>query len=84
MDEYISIGKTAKILGVTVETLRRWEERGLFSSERTPTGHRRYKLSQVQSFNHEERPLPTHSVFLYARVSTRKQFDAGNLTRQFD
>lgn len=47
MNGYISIGKTAEILGVTVETLRRWEQKGLLSSERTPTGHRRYKLTQV-------------------------------------
>ena len=69
MSEYISIGKTAKILGVTVETLRRWEEKGLLASERTPTGHRRYELSQIQDFNLEKVPSLSNTIFLlYQKV----------------
>lgn len=44
MDKWVSIGKAAKIIGVSISTLRLWEKRGLLVPDRTPTGHRRYEL----------------------------------------
>ncbi len=42
---YLSIGQAAKILGVSVVTLRRWEKLGhLLSSFRTFGEHRRYDI----------------------------------------
>ena len=38
----VSIGEAARELGVTPETLRRWEAQGKIEVERTPKGHRRY------------------------------------------
>lgn len=38
----VGIGQAARILGVSIETLRRWEKVGKLKSERTPSGHRRY------------------------------------------
>jgi excisionase family DNA binding protein len=34
-----SIGKIAKELGVSKDTLRRWEAKGKITAERTPRGH---------------------------------------------
>jgi hypothetical protein len=45
----ISIGEAAKILGVTVSTVRSWEKQGLIISERTPKGHRRYNLEKTMA-----------------------------------
>lgn len=37
------------MLGITVKTLHRWEASKFISSWRTPGGHRRYDLADVQA-----------------------------------
>lgn len=44
---YIPIGEVAKLLGVTVGTVRRWDKAGRISAVRTPTGHRRFSRDDV-------------------------------------
>jgi hypothetical protein len=41
---YVSIGKAARHWGVCRATLRRWADRGVVDFERTPTGHRRFRV----------------------------------------
>lgn len=43
----IPIGDVAKILGVTVATVRNWERAGKISSTRTPGGQRRFRRTDV-------------------------------------
>jgi predicted site-specific integrase-resolvase len=75
MNRYIAIGDAAKMLGVSIPTLRRWDREGLLIAERTPAGHRRYLASEVATFN----PLGINSDVLirptiaYARVSSHDQ-----------
>lgn len=83
MEKWVSIGKASEILGVSISSLRAWERRGILIPNRTPTGHRRYKLSQIESFEiKKHQKASPDPVYLYARVSTQKQVDAGNLDRQ--
>src|ERR1700754_2968429 len=42
MPELLTIGETAKRSGVAASALRFYEEKGLISSERAGSGHRRY------------------------------------------
>ena len=50
-DNLLTISKTAKILGVSIDTLRRWDKSGKFSSVRTSTGgNRYYRKSDVDLF----------------------------------
>lgn len=42
MSELLAIGETARRSGVAASALRFYEERGLISSERAGSGHRRY------------------------------------------
>ena len=42
MSELLTIGETAKRSGVAASALRFYEEKGLISSERAGSGHRRY------------------------------------------
>lgn len=68
----ISIGKAAQQLGVSRETLRRWEEAGKISSERTPKGHRRYDIASLRGIIPNKKLEHKHTV-AYARVSSQDQ-----------
>jgi excisionase family DNA binding protein len=68
MDNLITIREASGLLGVSIKTLRRWEQQGKISSIRTPGGHRRYRrqdiLQSVQS---------TPFIIGYARVNRPEQ-----------
>lgn len=50
-DKLISIGETAKLLGVSLQTLRRWDAGGVLQSSRaTAGGNRFYREKDVQIF----------------------------------
>lgn len=83
--ELLSISQAAKKLGVHPNRLRAWEKQGLLIPVRLPSGQRRYPVDEIN------RILGTggvkaepEAVMLYARVSTKKQADAGNLERQME
>ena len=74
MDRLVTIGKAAKILGVSKMTLRRWDEEGRLVSIRTEGGHRRYDISKikpetVRRFEFSE----NRKTIAYARVSSQDQ-----------
>lgn len=48
MDEELTIGEVAKRSGVAASALRFYEERGLISSERAGSGHRRFPRSVLR------------------------------------
>jgi molybdopterin-binding protein len=63
MDRY-RIGEAAKLVGVRVETLRRWERDGTLQVERTAGGQRVVPASEVARLLAERRadkPVPTHT-----------------------
>jgi putative resolvase len=43
----VSIQDASDLLGVHLDTLRRWEEEGKIVAERTSGGHRRYNVSKL-------------------------------------
>ena len=55
-------------MGVSTDTLRRWEKEGKITSSRTEGGHRRYDLTSILKDKEDE-----GLTILYARVSTRPQ-----------
>lgn len=48
MAEHLLIGEAASILGVSVDTLRRWEKEGKLTPQRTDGGHRRYRRADLK------------------------------------
>jgi excisionase family DNA binding protein len=46
-DELISIGDAARQLGVSVETIRRWEHEGKIAGTRTLGNQRRFTKAEV-------------------------------------
>ena len=73
----LSISEAAKLKGVSTQTLRRWEASGKLIPERTPTGHRRYDLSQLMGIKQE-----LSFTVGYARVSIHEQKE--DLSRQVE
>ena len=64
----ISISEAAKLKGVSISTLRRWEAEGKIMPERTINGHRRYDLSELMGVKSE-----LSFTVGYARVSSHDQ-----------
>lgn len=80
--ELLTISKAAKKLGVHPNSLRNWEKRGLIKPGRLPGGQRRYSMDELNKLLQSGRlPDGRATAVLYARVSTKKQADAGNLER---
>lgn len=75
----LSIGRAAKELGVSRETLRKWETEGKIAVERAPNGRRRYELEDLVEL--APNVVSTSRLTLaYARVS--EDALAGSLERQ--
>lgn len=74
MSKLISISQTAKILGVSKDTLRRWEEEGKITSVRTEGNHRRYDISKIKPESvHKFDFTDNRKTVAYARVSSHDQ-----------
>ncbi len=54
-DRALRIGQAAELLGVGVDTLRRWEEEGHLRTERSPGGQRRVPIEEVSRLLGERR-----------------------------
>lgn len=50
----LTISKAAKLLGISIDTLRRWDKSGKFSSTRRPGGHRYYNSEDVNKYMAEK------------------------------
>ena len=66
----LRIGQAAALVGVSVETLRRWEEEGRVSLRRSPGGQRLVPLPEVRRLLAERREPPPSS----GTSSARNQF----------
>jgi len=70
MNRFIKIGEAAKILGVSIQTLRRWEEMGYLVPDRKSKGKTRYyDLDLLTGKKISENDL----TIAYARVSSHDQ-----------
>jgi excisionase family DNA binding protein len=77
----LSIGDAAKELGISTKTLRRWADSGKIRSERSPSGQRRFFLTDIKRITPRElNQLDERITINYARVSSHDQKD--DLTRQ--
>lgn len=70
MTRFIKIGEAAKILGVSIQTLRRWEEAGYLVPDRKSKGNTRYyNLDQLTG----KKICESNLTIGYARVSSHDQ-----------
>ncbi len=68
----VGIGRAAAELGVSRDTLRRWEASGKIEVERTPAGHRRYDLAQLRGLA-PAKSASDRITIAYARVANQSQ-----------
>jgi molybdopterin-binding protein len=66
-DEGLRIGQAAVLLGVSVDTLRRWESEGRIAVARSEGGQRRVPLTEVQRLLAERRTPQRPTVASSAR-----------------
>jgi excisionase family DNA binding protein len=71
----VSISAAAKILGVSVVTLRRWDSEGRLPSIKTEGGHRRYDISKIrpEMVHKYSAAAENRKTMAYARVSSHDQ-----------
>ena len=78
----LSTGQTAKRLEISVRTVYRWEAvRRLGPISRLPSGQRRFSSRDVDALL-RSRTAGAERCAVYARVSSEKQAETGNLARQ--
>lgn len=66
MNKSLSPRQAAEVLGISPDTLRRWEREGLIQSERTPGGQRRYRENAISEVLNGAARRPVRSHFLSA------------------
>lgn len=71
-DDALRIGQAATLLGVSVDTIRRWEDEGTIAVLRSTGGQRLVAMDEVRRLLARRR-RPQHKV---AASSARNQFDA--------
>lgn len=80
---YLSIGRAAKVLGVSISTLRRWEKNNkLLPQFKTIGKHRRYAINILKEFMGDFSKSSNKRVIAYARVSSHDQKE--DLIRQIE
>lgn len=82
MKQLVSIGKASDILGVHVDTLRRWEDQGKIIPVHTKGGHRRYRLSELEEVSGSTSFNTEIKVAVYCRTSSHEQKQKGDMERQ--
>lgn len=64
---FLTIGESSKYLGVSIDTLRRWEKRGKINAYRSPGGHRYFRKEDLEKifgtkYERHETTQPQSSV----------------------
>lgn len=70
--EPLRIGQAAAVLGVSVDTIRRWEDDGRIETARSDGGQRLVPMAEVRRLL-DERPRKRHRI---AATSARNQLEA--------
>ena len=73
MNKLFTISEAAKALGVSAQTLRRWDREGKLKSERTKGGQRRYDISALRPELFRAADDAERKTIAYARVSSHDQ-----------
>lgn len=74
-NKLLSIGQAAKILGISIQTLRRWDEKGRLKAFRiTPTGRRFYREEEIKILTRDLPALGWGWAYSAQQVTPDKEF----------
>ncbi len=83
---WLTLGEASEFLGIHPTTLREWVDDRRLASFRTPGGHRRFNLRDLQVFLQQRKSIPEISAIALAErnplASVRRQLDESSVTRQ--
>ncbi len=82
MSRLVSVKQASEQLGVSISTLRRWDDTGVLVADRTPKGHRRYDISKINPNLLHGMEVASRKTVAYARVSSHDQKE--DLKRQVE
>ena len=71
VEDQIRVGQAAEMLGVTVETVRRWEAEGRLRVDRSPGGQRLVSLGEVTRLLAERRKANTERPIVAGSARNR-------------
>ncbi len=84
MEEFLSPRDVCRILGVSYITLWRWIREGRIRVVRSPSGRYLIPRSEIERLRGEEKRAERVRAVIYARVSSSKQREQGDLDRQVE
>ena len=83
LEKHYRIGQAAEVLGLSIPNLRLYLKNGTIQAVRTPGGH--WRIPERELLRLTGQPSrEIEGVIIYARVSSQKQKQAGNLDRQVE
>lgn len=75
---WVSLSEAAKILGVHPATVRNWADQGHLPSQRTPGGHRRFRLTDLEAWAQAQRGSTSLEAQLVVQSAVgRVRFEIG-------
>ncbi len=83
LEKHYRIGQAAEVLGLSIPNLRLYLKDGTIQAVRTPGGHWRIPERELLRLTGQA-SRGSEGVVIYARVSSQKQKQAGNLDRQVE
>lgn len=84
MGQKVRAKEACNILGISQNTIRRWETKGIVHPYREGKGNRRYDIDELRKINGDYTETEDNSdiVAIYCRVSSNDQKQHGDLDRQ--
>ena len=82
LDEWLSLGDVAELLGVHTSTVRSWADRGHMPVHRTQGGHRRFRREDVEIWmrsRQSDQSIPVDLMVQSALRRTRLEIGGGKL-----
>jgi excisionase family DNA binding protein len=84
--QWFTLGEASQFLGVHPTTLREWVDAGMLQVFRTPGGHRRFDLRDLERFLQQRKTItPSRALAIAERNpldDIRRQLDASQIARQ--
>ena len=84
MEGFLSPRDACRILGISYITLWRWIREGRIKAIRSPSGRYLIPRSEIERLKGEEKKAESVRAVIYARVSSSKQKEQGDLDRQVE